>query len=151
MIEALHLPKANLRLKRKNDEVFVWCIIRKKELLCTPEEWVRQHIIHDLVDNKNIPIGLIASEFALNYNGRSKRADIVIFDRNNKPMMIIECKATNIAITEETLFQIAQYNFELQVPYLMMSNGLNHVYAQLNSEKEGIKYLEHFPQLDVNN
>lgn len=151
MIEALHLPKANLRLKRKNDEVFVWCIIRKKELLCTPEEWVRQHIIHDLIDNKNIPIGLIASEFALNYNGRSKRADIVIFDRNNKPLMIIECKSTNIAITEETLFQIAQYNFELQVPYLMMSNGLNHVYAQLNSEKEGIKYLEHFPQLDLNN
>ncbi len=151
MIEALHLPKANLRLKRKNDEVFVWCIIRKKELLCTPEEWVRQHIIHDLVDNKNIPIGLIASEFALNYNGRSKRADIVIFDRNNKPLMIIECKSTNIAITEETLFQIAQYNFELQVPYLMMSNGLNHVYGQLNSEKEGIKYLEHFPQLDLNN
>ena len=66
MIEALHLPKANLRLKRKGDEVFVWCIIRKKELLCTPEEWVRQHIIHDLIENKKIPIGLIASEFALN-------------------------------------------------------------------------------------
>lgn len=149
MIEALDLPKANLRLKRKNDEVFVWCIIRKKELLCTPEEWVRQHIIHDLIDNKKIPIGLIASEFALNYNGRSKRADIVIFDRNNKPLVIIECKATNVAITEETLFQIAQYNFELQVPYLMMSNGLNHVYCELKTEATEIKYLEEFPKLEV--
>jgi type I site-specific restriction endonuclease len=149
MIEALDLPKANLRLRRKSDEVFVWCIIRKKELLCTPEEWVRQHIIHDLIDNKKIPIGLIASEFALNYNGRAKRADIVVFDRNNKPLMIIECKATNIAITEETLFQIAQYNFELRVPYLMMSNGLNHVYCELKSDVEGIKYLEEFPKLEV--
>jgi hypothetical protein len=149
MIEALQLPKANLRLRRKSDEVFVWCIIRKKELLCTPEEWVRQHIIHDLIDNKKIPIGLIASEFALNYNGRAKRADIVVFDRNNKPLMIIECKATNIAITEETLFQIAQYNFELRVPYLMMSNGLNHVYCELKSDVEGIKYLEDFPKLEV--
>lgn len=149
MIEALNLPKAELRLKRKNDEVFVWCVIRKKELLCTPEEWVRQHIIHDLINNKKIPIGLIASEYALNYNGRSKRADIVIFDRNNKPLMIIECKATNIAITEETLFQIAQYNFQLQVPYLMMSNGLNHVYCELKTEATGIKYLEEFPALEV--
>ncbi len=148
MIVALDLPKANLRLKRKKDEVFVWCIIRKKELLCTPEEWVRQHIIHDLIDNKKIPIGLIASEFALNYNGRSKRADIVIFNRNNEPLVIIECKATNIAITEETLFQIAQYNFELRVPYLMMSNGLNHVYCELKSDVEGIKYLEEFPKLE---
>lgn len=147
MIEALNLPKANLRLKRKNDEVVVWCIIRKKELLCTPEEWVRQHIIHDLIDNKKIPIGLIASEFALNYNGRSKRADIVIFDRASKPLVIIECKATNVAITEETLFQIAQYNFELQVPYLMMSNGLNHVYCELNSNENGIKYLKEFPKI----
>jgi hypothetical protein len=149
MIEALDLPKANLRLRRKSDVVYVWCIIRKKELLCTPEEWVRQHIIHDLIDNKKIPIGLIASEFALNYNGRAKRADIVVFDRNNKPLMIIECKATNIAITEETLFQIAQYNFELRVPYLMMSNGLNHVYCELKSDVEGIKYLEDFPKLEV--
>ena len=149
MIEALHLPKANLRLKRKGDEVFVWCIIRKKELLCTPEEWVRQHIIHDLIENKKIPIGLIASEFALNYNGRSKRADIVIFDRNNKPQVIIECKATNVAITEETLFQIAQYNFELQVPYLMMSNGLNHVYCETIKKSSALNYLTDFPDLDI--
>lgn len=149
MIEQLNLPKADLKLKRKNNEVFVWCIVRKKELLCTPEEWVRQHILHDLVYGKNIPIGLIASEFALNYNGRSKRADIVIFNRNNEPLIIIECKATNIALTEETLFQIAQYNFELQVPYLMMSNGLNHIYCDLYSKENGITYLEEFPVLEI--
>ena len=149
MIEALNLPKAELRLKRKNDEVFVWCVIRKKELLCTPEEWVRQHIIHDLINNKNIPIGLIASEYGLNYNGRLKRADIVVFDRNQKPVLIIECKATKIAITEETLFQIAQYNFELKVPYLMMSNGLSHVYCDLSSEEKGVQYLDSLPELDL--
>lgn len=149
MIEALNLPKAELRLKRKNDEVFVWCIIRKKELLCTPEEWVRQHIIHDLINNKNIPIGLIASEYALKYNGRLKRADIVIFDRDQRPILIIECKATNIAITEETLFQIAQYNFELKVPMLMMSNGLNHVYCEIDQKTGAVQYLESFPKLEL--
>jgi len=149
MIEALNLPKAELRLKRKNNEVFVWCIIRKRELLCTPEEWVRQHIIHDLINNKNIPIGLIASEYALNYNGRLKRADIVVFNRNQQPVLIVECKATNIAITEETLFQIAQYNFELKVPMLIMSNGLNHVYCEINQVNGAVQYLESFPKLEL--
>ena len=149
MIEALNLPKAELRLKRKNGDVYVWCVIRKKELLCTPEEWVRQHIIHDLIHHKNIPIGLIASEYALNYNGRQKRADIVVFNRSQQPVLIIECKATNIAITEETLFQIAQYNFELKVPMLMMSNGLNHFYCEINQETGAIQYLENFPKLEL--
>lgn len=149
MIEALELPKAQLKLKRKNNAIYVWCVVRKKDLLCTPEEWVRQHIIHDLINHKKIPIGLIASEFALNYNGRMKRADIVVFNRKNTPLMLIECKATNVAITEETLFQIAQYNFELQVPYLMMSNGLNHVYCELHDKARGIKYLQEFPELEL--
>jgi len=145
MIEALNLPKADLRLKRKNGEIFVWCIIRKKELVCTPEEWVRQHVIHKLIAENNIPEGLIASEYTLNYNGMSKRADVVVFNRNQEPRLIVECKATKIPITEETLFQIAQYNFALKVPYLMMTNGNHHVYCRINQETGGITYLPELP------
>ena len=147
MIEALNLPKADLRLTRRQGEVYVWCVIRKKELLCTPEEWVRQHIIHDLINARNIPIGLIASEYALNYNGRTKRADIVVFNRENIPQIIIECKATSIPLTEETLFQIAQYNFELQVPFMMMSNGIQHIYCKLEKLNEKVEYLTDFPEI----
>ena len=93
----------------------------------------------------------VSPEYTLKLNDLQKRSDIVVFGKNGGPLLIVECKATTVKIDDETLFQIAQYNFELQVPYLMMSNGLNHVYGQLNSEKEGIKYLEHFPQLDLNN
>ncbi len=145
MIEALNLPKADLRLKRKNGEIFVWCIIRKKELLCTPEEWVRQHVIHKLIADDKIPEGLIASEYTLNYNGLSKRADVVVFNRSQEPRLIVECKATKIPITEETLFQIAQYNFALKVPYLMMTNGNHHVYCQINQETGEIMYLPELP------
>lgn len=146
MIEPLNLPKANLRLKRRNGEVFVWCIIRKKELLCTPEEWVRQHFIHKLIHEDKIPEGLIASEFTLSYNGRSKRADIVVFNRQQQPVLIVECKATQIFISKETLFQIAQYNFELKVPYLVMTNGIHHVYCHVDQKTGEIDYLEKLPK-----
>ena len=145
MIEPLNLPKANLRLKRKNGEVFVWCIIRKKELLCTPEEWVRQHFIHKLIHEDKIPEVLIASEFTLSYNGRSKRADIVVFNRQQQPVLIVECKATRISISEETLFQIAKYNFELKVPYLVMTNGNHHFFCRSTQATGSLDYLEQLP------
>ena len=146
MIEPLNLPKANLRLKRRNGEVFVWCILRKKELLCTPEEWVRQHFIHKLIHEDKIPEGLIASEFTLSYNGKLKRADIVVFNRQQQPVLIVECKATQISISEETLFQIAQYNFALKVPYLVMTNGNHHVYCYVDQKTEGVEYLTELPK-----
>ncbi len=145
MIEPLNLPKANLRLKRRNGEVFVWCILRKRELLCTPEEWVRQHFIHKLILEDKIPEGLIASEYSLNYNGRSKRADVVVFNRQQEPVLIVECKATHIPISEATLFQIAQYNFELKVPFLVMTNGNQHVFCEINQKTGAIEYLENLP------
>ena len=126
MIIPLNLPKANLRLKRKGEQVFVWCIIRQMDLLCTPEEWVRQHIIHYLINQKQIPKGLIASEFVVEYNGMRKRADIVVFDKNHSPILIVECKAPEIPIDEKVLLQIATYNSQLNVPFLFLTNGIKH-------------------------
>ena len=145
MIEPLDFPKANLRLKKRAGQVMVWCILRKKDLLCTPEEWVRQHVIHYLINQKGIPEGLIASEFTIEYNGRAKRADLVVFNRQMQPILIVECKATSIPLSENTLFQIAQYNFELNVDYLLLTNGLQHITCKLSKEGEQIEFLEELP------
>ncbi|MBL4862335.1 MAG: type I restriction enzyme HsdR N-terminal domain-containing protein [Crocinitomicaceae bacterium] len=147
MIESLNLPKANLKLTRKDNQIYVWCTVRKKNLVCTPEEWVRQHIIHFLIQQKGIPEGLIASEFQLEYNGRSKRADIVVFDRNQQPILVVECKAPEVNLTETVFHQIANYNHELRVEYLMMTNGNQHIYCHVNQTSGEISYLEELPAL----
>ena len=146
MIEPLNLPKADLRLKRRENDIYVWCIIRKKELLCTPEEWVRQHIIHYLINEKNIAPGLMASEFTISYNGLSKRADIVVFDKEMKPILIVECKAPSVAISEQTLYQIAQYNHELNVAYLFLTNGLEHVVCKINRKNNSVDFINELPE-----
>lgn len=144
----LNLPKADLKLVRKQGVVFVWCIIRKKELVVTPEEWVRQHIIHFLINEKGFPIGLIASEYSLSYNGIAKRADIVVFNRSSQPMLIIECKAPEVSLSEATVRQIAQYNYNLGVDFLMLSNGLNHVVCKIDRQQGKLSYLEELPAFE---
>jgi len=146
MITPLNLPKTPLKLSRKDDQVFVWCILRKKNLVCAPEEWVRQHVVHFLI-SEGIPEGLIASEYNLEYNGRSKRADVVVFDRDQKPVFIVECKAPEVVLTKQVFNQIASYNHELQVEYLMLTNGLNHIYCHVDQNSGEIKYLESLPKL----
>ncbi|OFZ56388.1 MAG: hypothetical protein A3D92_16955 [Bacteroidetes bacterium RIFCSPHIGHO2_02_FULL_44_7] len=147
MIEALALPKAELRLKRKKNVVYVWCILRKKELVCTPEEWVRQHVIHYLINEANISIGRIASEYPLEYNGLKKRADVVVFDSESKPFLIVECKATSVPVSTKTLDQIAQYNSQLQVPWLWLTNGLRHVHCRIDSVEASLVFGEGIPVL----
>lgn len=134
VIQPLNLPKAPLKLEKKQGELYVWCIARKKSLLLTPEEWVRQHLIHYLVSNIQIPIERIVSEYSIQVNGLSRRCDIVVIDRNGKPKLIVECKATSIPVNANVLFQIAQYNRELQVDYLLLSNGVEHFLSKINPE-----------------
>ena len=143
----LNLPQTNLKLTRKDNHVFVWCIVRKKDLVCTPEEWVRQHLIHFLINEKNIPLGLLASEYSLNYNGLVKRADIVVFDRSGQPNMLIECKAPEVLISEKTFYQMAQYNSQLNAEYFMLSNGLHHFIGKIGPKNGDIQILDDFPNL----
>jgi len=147
LIEPLNFPKAEIKLKRRDEQLYVWCVIRKKELILTPEEWVRQHAIHYLINECNVPIGLIASEMVVEYNGMKKRADIVVFDRENIPIMIVECKATSVPISERTLQQIAQYNFDLNVDYLFLTNGNQHVYCRVDRESGKLVYLKKLPNI----
>lgn len=145
MFSALDLPKAKLKLFRKGEQVFVWCIIRKKKLVLTPEEWVRQHVIHFLISSKNYPAGLISAEMGIEVNGLTRRCDAVVFGKDGKPKLIIECKAPEIALTEHVFHQIAQYNFKLNVDYLLLTNGLNHIVCQIDRERNSIIYLKEIP------
>lgn len=144
----LNLPKAPLKLVRKPGGIYVWCIIRKKELLLTPEEWVRQHVIHFLINEKQFPVGLIASEYSLVYNGIAKRADIVVFDRSTQPVLIVECKAPEISLSEATVRQIAQYNYQLGVDFLLLTNGINHVVCKIDRNLGKMRYLEELPSYE---
>lgn len=144
VIVPLHLPKANLKLTRKGEELYVWCVIRKKTLMLTPEEWVRQHIIHYLINDLGVPLGRIASEYPIILNDMQRRCDIVVFDAFAKPIMIVECKAPEISLNEEVFHQIAHYNRQLQVDYLMVTNGLHHVYAKVDKTSGELNYMKDF-------
>lgn len=145
MIVPLNLPTAELRLKKIKSIVHVWCLIRNQFLVCTPEEWVRQHYINFLINYKGYPKGRIASEFPLEYNGRKKRADIVVFDAYSNPLVIIECKAPEVPLNQDTLHQIAQYQFELKTVLLGMTNGLEHVYL-IPGQKKGSSWIKELPE-----
>ncbi len=151
MIQALALPKANLKLSKKGENLFVWCVSRKKTLLLTPEEWVRQHVIHYLVNDKNIPLGLLISEYSIKVNKLSRRCDIVVIGKDKQPKLIVECKATDVAINQKTFQQIAQYNFQLNVDYLMLTNGLHHVICKIDRVNNAFIYLEELPDFLILN
>jgi hypothetical protein len=145
MIQSLNLPKAPLKLSRKDDTVYVLCEIRNKKLKLTPEEWVRQHVIHFLITHKNVTKGVIASEQTIQVNGLTRRCDIVIYNISGKPILLVECKAPEVHLSEKVLHQIAQYNSNLHVDYLMITNGNEHFNCYINREKSTFDFLESLP------
>jgi len=137
----LNLPKANLKL---NDNQ-IWDVLRQKYVLHTPEEWVRQHFIHFLIElgySKN----LMASEKLVKYNNMSKRCDIVAFNNKNETLLIVECKAPHIKLTQDTFYQIAKYNSVLNAKYLILTNGIHHIIAFVDKQKNEISFLKEVPK-----
>ena len=110
----LNLPVIAPQLTREGEKVFVFDVLRKKNILLTPEEWVRQHWIHFLITNKGFPKGLLTSERGLTYNGLQKRTDLLVFDRQGHPYFLIECKSPEIEINQKVLFQAIAYNQTLK-------------------------------------
>ena len=141
----LNLPKAELSIKSKENKQFIFDIIRKKNMVLTPEEWVRQHVVHYLINHLNYPKSIIAVEKQLTINTLKKRFDILVFNTKGNPEIIIECKAPKVKITQDTFDQIARYNLNLNAKYLMVTNGLNHYFCQMDSENEKYVFLETLP------
>ena len=141
----LNLPIAVLKTKLVEGTTQVFDQVRKKYLVLTPEEWVRQHFIHYLNQEKNYPLGLMGVEKMMKYNSMKTRADIVLYAADGKPNMIVECKAPNVKITQDAFNQIAKYNFKLQVPLLVVTNGIQHFCCQMDYKTNEITFLEEIP------
>ena len=131
----LNLPIAKLKLFEKNNTTYVNCLIRNKKIILTPEEWVRQHLISYLDSNFNYSKSRMAVEYELKYNKLSKRADIVFFDKNLMPYLLVECKAPEVKLDKNVLHQIVTYNSKLNAPFLLISNGIEHYIFEVSNGK----------------
>ena len=141
----LNLPsfEARLRLVKQRKEIFDG--FRNKFVKLTPEEWVRQHTIHYLVNELNYPKNRIAVELTLNLNGLTKRADIVVYNVSLQPWMIVECKASSIKLSQAVFDQAARYNLVMNVPFLVITNGIQLWAASVNRATGLISRLTGLP------
>ena len=144
----LNLPIFDIKVTKINNRLSVFDRLRKKYVALTPEEWVRQHFVNFLVEEKQYPVSLIANEMAINLNGQKKRCDSVVFDRKGEPLMIVEYKAPDVNISQKVFDQIVRYNFVLKVNYLIVSNGLEHYCCKVDYEKQQILYMENIPSYE---
>lgn len=144
-MQALNLPQYPLKIKEENGTRYIFDAIRKKYLVLLPEEWVRQNFVQFLVCDKNYAASLIAIEKGLKLNELQKRADIVIYNNQGKPIVLIECKAPKIKINQEVFEQVARYNMVFKVPYLVVTNGLEHFCAKVDFETNSFEFLEDIP------
>jgi hypothetical protein len=144
-MQKLNFPAYSFRLKNSENKVSIFDPIRKKFILLTPEEWVRQHTIQFLIQEKKYPISHINVEKLVKVNDINKRYDIVIFKPNGEILLLIECKAPEIKVSQTTFDQIARYNLILKAEYLMITNGLNHYFCQMDFEQERYHFLQDLP------
>jgi hypothetical protein len=114
----------------------------------TPEEWVRQHVVFYLVGEKGYLPGLIGVEKTIKVNQRNKRFDLVCFDNDAKPLLIVECKAPEVPISQATLEQALRYNSEVQAKYLMLTNGMEIVIGRINYASKQLEYLKEIPPFE---
>ncbi|MFZ5999932.1 MAG: type I restriction enzyme HsdR N-terminal domain-containing protein [Bacteroidota bacterium] len=134
-----------MNVKKEEGKVWIFDIIRKKYIVLTPEEWVRQHFVHFLIKELNYPKSLFRIEGALAYNRMQKRSDILIRDREGKPWMLVECKAPDIKLTQRAFNQIAVYNMTIGAKFLAVTNGMVHFCCEAAKPGEDTRFLPDFP------
>ena len=144
----LNLPPFEIKLRGTKAQPQIFDILRKKYIALTPEEWVRQHFVHFLVEHKGYPAALMANEIQLKVGEKTLRADSVLYSRELKPRMIIEYKAPHIPITQKVFDQISIYNMLLHVDYLVVSNGLQHYICKMDYNDKKYLSLEDIPDYE---
>lgn len=144
-MQKLNFSSYSFRLKNSENKVSIFDEIRKKFIILTPEEWVRQHVVQFLLEEKKYPKSLINVEKVLKVNGLRKRYDVVVFNPDGSIYILIECKAPQIKIAQSTFDQIARYNMTMQSQFLMVTNGLNHYFCQMDFENEKYQFLPELP------
>nr|WP_202406032.1 type I restriction enzyme HsdR N-terminal domain-containing protein [Hufsiella ginkgonis] len=139
------MPQFPFRLKEESGTIFIFDEVRRKFLVLTPEEWVRQHFVQFLIRQKNYPKGLIGLEGGLKLNSLQKRSDIVLFNAAGNKTLLVECKAPSVKISQATFDQVARYNVVHQVSFLAVTNGLQHYFCEVDFGRRSYKFIEELP------
>lgn len=142
---ALNLPEYPIKVKEEAGKKVVFDEIRRQYVALTPEEWVRQHFVHFLIEHKGYSKSLMGNEVMVNLNNQKKRCDTVVYNNRLEPLMIIEYKAPDVKITQAVFNQISKYNMVLRVKYLIVSNGLQHFCCELNYETLNYQFIKEIP------
>jgi hypothetical protein len=146
MLQLALLENLQLNIKTEENTRKVWDIVRKKWIVLTPEEYVRQALLHYFTNTLQYPVGLIAVEKQVKYGSLIKRYDIVVHNRKQQPWLLVECKAPEIAISHSTLQQLLQYHSQIPCPYWLLSNGIESHCARVQGEN--IEWLRHLPEYE---
>ena len=141
----LNLPTYEIKIAQQGNKQLIFDILRRKYVALTPEEWVRQHFVHYLIDHKGYPAGLIGNEVELNVGEKKLRCDTILYNKVAQPQMIIEYKAPQIKLQQKTFDQISAYNLLLKVDYLIVSNGMQHICCRMDYENQKYCFLEDIP------
>ena len=143
---SLNLPNHPFKITQKDKVYFIFDEIRKKHLVLTPEEWVRQHFIQFLIQKKKFPSTLLQIEGGLSLNQTRKRSDILVYNSLGEKLMVIECKAPSVAITQATFDQAARYNSVYKASWLVVTNGLDHYYAKIDHINKQFSFIAELPE-----
>ncbi|MDR1887190.1 MAG: type I restriction enzyme HsdR N-terminal domain-containing protein [Prevotellaceae bacterium] len=144
----LNLPPFEHRIKNSEKGKLIFDFVRNKYVALTPEEWVRQNFLQYLIQVKKMPKSLIRVEMSLELNGLAKRSDIVVHSRRGDPLLAVECKASEVKITQAVFEQLARYNLQLNVPYLVVTNGITHFCCKFSETEQQYLFLEDIPEYD---
>ena len=150
LMQPLNLPPFESNIRTMDGMVKIMDILRRKFVALTPEEWVRQHFVHFMVEHKGYSPTLMANEVAVTLNGMSRRCDTVVYQQEGlRPLMIVEYKAPHVEITQKVFDQICRYNMVLEVDFLVVSNGLRHYCCQVDAKNGSYAFLEDIPDYDT--
>ena len=144
-MEQLNLPPYEYELRNQAGRRVILDPIRKRFVPLTPEEWVRQHFIQYLIRNQSVPQALIAVEVAIPMQDRHYRADIVAYDRQIEPVLVVECKRPSVKLGQDVFNQIGHYNVALRVPYLVVTNGIQHYCCMIDRTHHNHRFLDEIP------
>src|SRR5688572_6204321 len=145
----LNLPAYDVGLKKEHGKILIFDLLRKRYVVLTPEEWVRQHFIHYLINHLKYPKALIKVEGGLVFNTLQKRSDIVVFNREGNPWMMIECKAPELKLSKRTIRQASIYNHSLKAKYLVITNGMSHICCEIDWINSNTVVLDSMPPYDA--
>lgn len=141
----INLPPYDIKMREQGGKRQIFDFLRRKYVALTPEEWVRQHFVHFLINHKGYPQGLLANEVELKVGDKKLRCDTLLYNRALQPQMIIEYKAPHVEITQQVFNQITVYNHLLHVDFLVISNGLQHFCCRMDYDHQSYAFLQEIP------